>query len=137
MLGLIRRIGTEFGMSVVVASHLLGEIEAICDSLIVIDGGHLLRHDTLASFTEAEQLIAVQVDEGAEELLARLRRDGLIVDVDGADLVVHIAGDQDGALDSVRDAIADLGLPLHRLQQRRHRVEELFQDNAEEVSHVG
>ena len=39
MLGLIHRIGTEFGISVVVCSHLLGEVERICDSLVAIDGG--------------------------------------------------------------------------------------------------
>jgi ABC-2 type transport system ATP-binding protein len=31
----------------------------------------------------------------------------------------------------VRDAIADLGLPLNRMEQRRHRIEELFRDQAE------
>ena len=30
--------------------------------------------------------------------------------------------------DAVRDAVADLGLPLNRLEQRRRRVEELFRD---------
>ena len=28
--------------------------------------------------------------------------------------------------DAIRDSVADLGLPLSRLEQRRHRVEELF-----------
>src|SRR5690606_11538603 len=43
MLNLIHRIGTEFGISVVVCSHLLGEVERICDSLVAIDAGRLLR----------------------------------------------------------------------------------------------
>jgi ABC-2 type transport system ATP-binding protein len=34
--------------------------------------------------------------------------------------------------DVVRDAVADLGLPLNRLEQRRRRVEELFQDRGAE-----
>ena len=46
MLELIRRIGTEFGISVVVTSHLLGELERVCDGIVVIDGGRLLRHST-------------------------------------------------------------------------------------------
>jgi len=45
MLELIGRIGAEFGISIVVASHLLGEIERICDHLVAIDGGRLLRAD--------------------------------------------------------------------------------------------
>ena len=49
MLELIARIGAEFGISIVVASHLLGEIERICDHLVAIDGGRLLRADTISS----------------------------------------------------------------------------------------
>ena len=45
MLELIGRIGAEFGIAIVVASHLLGEIERICDHLVAIDGGRLLRAD--------------------------------------------------------------------------------------------
>ena len=47
MLDLVSRIGTEFGISILVSSHLLGEIEQICDHLVVIDSGRLLRcrHD--------------------------------------------------------------------------------------------
>jgi hypothetical protein len=35
----------------------------------------------------------------------------------------------------VRDAVADLALPLCRLEQRRHQVEELFRDD-ESSEHV-
>ena len=52
MLGLIRRIGTEFGISVVVTSHLLGELERICDHVVVIDGGRLLRSSTASDSPE-------------------------------------------------------------------------------------
>ena len=45
MLDLVARIGTEFGISVVLSSHLLGEVEQICDHLVAIDSGRLLRAD--------------------------------------------------------------------------------------------
>ena len=64
MLELIGRIGTEFGISIVVASHLLGEIERICDHLVAIDSGRLLRADSMTSFTQASQVLAVEVEEG-------------------------------------------------------------------------
>ena len=77
MLELISRIGAEFGISIVVASHLLGEIERICDHLVAIDGGRLLRADTITSMTQVSQVLLVEVDEGAEQLLAELGRRGL------------------------------------------------------------
>jgi ABC-2 type transport system ATP-binding protein len=74
MLDLIARIGGEFGISVVVASHLLGEIEQICDHLVAIDSGRLLRAATISSFTQASQVLAVEVDEGSQALADELAR---------------------------------------------------------------
>ena len=79
MLELISRIGAEFGISIVVASHLLGEIERICDHLVAIDGGRLLRADSITSFTQASQVLAVEVDEGLAQLQAELADRGLAV----------------------------------------------------------
>jgi ABC-2 type transport system ATP-binding protein len=136
MLELISRIGTEFGISIVVASHLLGEIERICDHLVAIDGGRLLRADTMTSMTQASQVLLIEVDEGSEMLLAELGQRGLEPRPYERALLVRLEDDR--TYDTVRDAIADLGLPLNRLEQRRRRVEELFRDEQEpEVSHVG
>src|ERR671914_750838 len=63
MLALIHRIGNEFGISVVVCSHLLGEVERICDSLIAIDGGRLLRSDNISAMTTVTDVLAVEVSE--------------------------------------------------------------------------
>lgn len=126
MLDLITRIGSEFGISVVVASHLLGEIEQICDHLIAIDAGHLLRAATISSFTQASQVLAIEVDEGTDQLAAELSRLGLRPVGHGRELLIAISGD--ATFDAVRDAVASLGLPLNRMEQRRHRVEELFRD---------
>jgi len=134
MLDLISRIGAEFGISIVVSSHLLGEIEQICDQLVVIDGGRLLRSDTMTSFTRVSQVLMVEVDEGVEALVAELGARGLQPRRSGRrGLLVRIDGEQ--THDIVRDAIADLGLPLNRLEQQRRHVEELFRDNGDEEEH--
>jgi len=127
MLDLISRIGAEFGISIVVSSHLLGEIEQICDNLVVIDGGKLLRSDTMTSFTQVSQVLLIEVDEGATELSAELTRRGLVPRRSGRGLLVRI--EDDVTYDLVRDAVADLGLPLNRLEQQRRRVEEIFRDH--------
>jgi ABC-2 type transport system ATP-binding protein len=126
MLELIGRIGAEFGISIVVASHLLGEIERICDHLVAIEAGRLLRADTITSFTQASQVLAVEVDEGLAQLAAELTERGLTATVAQRTLLVPLSDDD--TYDVVRDAVADLALPLCRLEQRRHQVEELFRD---------
>jgi ABC-2 type transport system ATP-binding protein len=147
MLELISRIGAEFGISIVVASHLLGEIERICDHLVAVDSGRLLRADTITSMTQVSQVLLIEVDEGSEQLLAELGRRGLEPRPYQRAVLVRLEGD--ATYDTVRDAIADLGLPLNRLEQRRRRIEELFRDEQSgrddpapgretpEASHVG
>ncbi len=126
MLALIRRIGTEFGIAVVVASHLLSEIERICDHLVAIEGGKLLRAASLDSMTQALPWLAVEVDEGLDLLEARLTERGLTISPQRTDRQLLVRLDEDPVFDTVRDAIADLDLPLTRLEHRRHHVEELF-----------
>jgi ABC-2 type transport system ATP-binding protein len=124
MLSLVHRIGTEFGISVVVCSHLLGEVERICDSLIAIEGGRLLRADRISAMTEASDVLAVEVSEGTDELADALTKLDFTVTREGRLLLVPLASDT--AYDQILRAVAELDLPLHRLDQRRHRVAELF-----------
>jgi ABC-2 type transport system ATP-binding protein len=124
MLALIHRIGTEFGISVVVCSHLLGEVERICDSLVAIEAGRLLRADRISAMTEASEVLAIEVSEGTEELAAALAALELPVTRDGRLLLVPLT--HEATYDHILRAVADLDLPLHRLDQRRHRVAELF-----------
>ena len=124
MLTLIHRIGNEFGISVVVCSHLLGEVERICDSLIAIEGGRLLRAARISAMTAASDVLAVEVSEGTDELAAALTKLGFPVRPEGRALLVPL--ESDDAYDRVLRAVADLDLPLHSLDQRRHRVAELF-----------
>ena len=131
MLTLIQRIGTEFGISVVVCSHLLGEVERICDSLVAIDAGRLLRADRVSAMTEARDVLVVEVAEGSDELQARLTAMGLQVVKEGRALLVPLASAE--TYDQILGAVADLDLPLHSLDQRRHRVAELFAREAANV----
>ncbi len=124
MLALVHRIGTEFGISVVVCSHLLGEVERICDSLIAIEGGRLLRADRISSMTTASDVLAVEVSDGTDELAAALTGMGLAVTREGRLLLVPM--DSEASYDRILRAVTDLELSLHRLDQRRHRVAELF-----------
>ncbi|XVU26367.1 ABC transporter ATP-binding protein [Actinoplanes sp. CA-054009] len=124
MLALVHRIGTEFGISVVVCSHLLGEVERICDSLIAIEAGRLLRADRISAMTAASDVLAVEVSEGMDELFDALTRLQLDVTREGRQLLVPL--DSESSYDEILRAVAELDLPLHRLDQRRHRVAELF-----------
>jgi ABC-2 type transport system ATP-binding protein len=135
MLELIERIGAEFGISIVVSSHLLGEVERICSHLVAIESGQLLRSETITALTQASHVLVVEVANGSPELAADLAGRGLTVKQQDRLLVIEAAGEE--ACDTVVAAVAALGLPLVRLQQRRHRLDELFSDAGQrEAAHV-
>jgi ABC-2 type transport system ATP-binding protein len=68
--------------------------------------------------------LLIEVDEGTEQLKAELARRGMAPRPFERAVLVRLASDQ--TYDTVRDVVADLGLPLNRMEQRRHHVEELF-----------
>jgi ABC-2 type transport system ATP-binding protein len=133
MLELVQRIGRDFGITVIVASHLLGEIERIAGWLVAIDAGRLLRTAPLSTFTERTGKLLVETEEGAAPLAARLVARGMEAVGEGRIVVVDIASAGDGeyaVYDAVRDEAVELGMALVRIEHRRHQLEDLFRPAA-------
>jgi ABC-2 type transport system ATP-binding protein len=132
MLDLIERIGRDFGITVVVASHLLGEIERVAGWLVAIDAGRLLRTAPLASFTERTGQLLVETEEDGAPLAERLASRGIEAIADGRTVLVDLAsgggGGEYAVYDAVRDEAVELGMALVRIEHRRHRLEDLFRD---------
>ncbi|MFV2062490.1 MAG: ABC transporter ATP-binding protein [Chloroflexota bacterium] len=126
MLELVRRTGTDFGIAIIMASHLLGEIERVCDYLVAIDAGRLLRAAALDTFTKQTGALIVEVEDQPRSLAADLAARGLDVRVDGRTVLVEMV--DDATYDHVRDSVAELGLALIRIEARRGRLEDLFRD---------
>jgi len=128
MLTLIRRIGTEFGITIILSSHLLSEIERVCDHLVEIEDGRLTRSTPMTELTAPTRLLAVEVDGDGDRLADRLREKGVEVTRNGRMLLVK--KEDDAVLDLVRDIVVDLELGLVRVEQSRRRLEELFEPSA-------
>lgn len=124
MLDLIRRVGHDFGISIVVSTHLLGDVERTCDSVVVLDAGRVLRTGAVSGFTEETESILVDVAEGAEALAEALLRRGLAPRVHGSRLVLEGAAGHD--YDELRDAIVESGALLYRLAPERQTLAEVF-----------
>ncbi len=137
MLDLIQRIGSEFHVPIIISSHLLGEIERVCDHLVEIAGGRLVRSVPMATLTMTTERLIIEVDGDNAALAARLTAEGLSVTSDGRLLLVSAADGADGVHDKVRDAVVDLDLGLVRLEQSRRHLEEIFQASAPEGEAAG
>jgi ABC-2 type transport system ATP-binding protein len=130
MLDLVLRTGTEFGISIVMASHLLGEIERVCDHLVVIDAGHLMRSAPIHEFTATTGTLIVEVDGDSDAFMKRLQKAGLTVLTEGRQVLVALDGDA-AAYDQIRDAADDLALGLVRIEARRQALEDIFRQPVE------
>jgi ABC-2 type transport system ATP-binding protein len=124
MLDLIRRVGHEFGISVVLSSHLLEEVERVCDGVVIIADGKVVTSGSLDDLRTGDGTLVVLVDGDAGPLAFRLRAAGFGVEQDGARLVVD--GDADAAADAVRDLAAHLDVGLRRVQRRTATLEDVF-----------
>jgi len=124
MLELVMRTGREFGIAVMVTSHLLGEIERVCDHLLAIDNGKLHYSGPVAAFTQQTQHLVLELDDDVPAFADRLRHAGLEVSKHGYELHIAVAGDE--MYDTVRDIAAELEVPIGRMEVTRHRLQELF-----------
>jgi ABC-2 type transport system ATP-binding protein len=123
MLALIRRIGTEFGVNILLSSHHLEEAEQICDAVVIVEGGEVVRSGKLADLRRGPEGLVLEVDERADELASILTGRGLDVNLEEG--VLHL-GAGDDVYDTVRDAVAELGVGLRRLEPRGRTLEDVY-----------
>jgi ABC-2 type transport system ATP-binding protein len=114
------------GLTVFVSSHLLAELEQICDHVVMIQSGRLMYQGTV------EQLVAAQHTEiwarperaeDAPRLLTALRASGMEARADGA--WVCVLTDADRAADLYRLAVRE-DIVLVHLSTRRQSLEQAF-----------
>ena len=128
MLELIHRTGRQFDIAILVTSHLLGEIERVCDQLVAIEEGRLRYAGTVAALTERTRQLRVEVDDEADAFVQQLAARGIDARRRGSALFVALRSDDD--LDTVRDVAADLRLALTRMELQRHQLGELFSSSS-------
>jgi ABC-2 type transport system ATP-binding protein len=126
MLALVRRIGTEFGLDVIVSSHLLGEVERICDSVVILSEGRVQASGRLDDLRTADHLVLIEIDGDPGPVAAALSARGLVVEAAGPSALAVTVDGGDRVYDTVRDVVAEADAGLRRLERRRASLEDLF-----------
>jgi ABC-2 type transport system ATP-binding protein len=123
--GLLRRLASD-GRTVVVSSHLLSELEAICDHLVIIRFGEILFAGPMSEMlkrTRAHIDIATEHAADTERLAAALAGSGWqLAPVDEG---IRVVAGADRAAELNR-AAASTGVTLRRLVVAQDSLEELF-----------
>jgi ABC-2 type transport system ATP-binding protein len=109
---------------VLVTSHLMGELERVCDHVVVIDGGRLMRSASTAVVTAVTQQLTVEVTDRQADVVAGLLSAGVGAQPMGSLLQVELVDET--TYDVVRDVVAELGVGLVRLQRSRQHMLDMF-----------
>jgi ABC-2 type transport system ATP-binding protein len=126
MLDLISRTGHSFGISIMLSTHLMGDIERTADRVVVLEGGRVAREGPVSDFTKDTTTLLVEIDDHHEEMIRLLAAAGVTAMRQGQMLAVANSGDPE--LDAVRDALAQTGARLRRLAPLRGTLTDIFRD---------
>ena len=127
MLDLIVRIGDEFNISILLSSHLMGDVERTCERIIVLEGGRVMRQGEVSGFTRDTQTIFIEVEDHQEEVVAELAARGIAAVVDGSSILVEQTSEE--IYDAIRDAIVDADARLRRMAPQRHLLTDIFRSD--------
>ena len=129
MLELVGRLAG-FGISVILATHLLDDVQRVCEHVVMIDRGRLVRAGPIEALLQTIGIMRVEVggrDDAVTVLRQALAAKGLASSpVDAHHLDVDTTRHGDEAFDSVRDAVADAGLRLYALSTQHRSLDDVF-----------
>jgi ABC-2 type transport system ATP-binding protein len=113
------------GKTVFVNSHLLAEMQMVCDRVAILQRGELVRAGSMAELTRQEGRYVIGLADGQAFPTAEVEKLGLKVEaVDGRFEVVL---DSDtGAIDRVLSLLNDKGLKLRHLMEKKQTLEDVF-----------
>ncbi len=134
MLNIIGQVKRNFGIDVMLSSHVLEEVERVCDHVVALDQGRLVAQGSMGELAGASggievEMVDVEDRPGAiDAVAAQLAASGATVHRSGATLSI-LGADDDELFDRAAIAIADAGARVRRLGQRRRTLDDLFESH--------
>jgi ABC-2 type transport system ATP-binding protein len=124
---LIRKLGKD--KTVILSTHILQEVDAICDRVVIINKGEIVLDQSLDRLREnQQQIIQVSFDYRIEtEALARLPQVEKVKNTHDFDYEIYLKGNEDQR-PAVFDFAYDNGLKILSLQLKNESLEALFNE---------
>ena len=124
---MIRRFVGE-GTTVFLSSHMLDEVERVCDQVAIVESGRVVRQDSVEQLrTQGEQIVALETSDDARAMELVRTVEGVATSATGAQgLVLRVEGSAHAVAARVAKVIVGAGLDLYRVDPRSESLEELF-----------
>ena len=117
------------GRTVLLCTHNLAEAEELCEEVVILRGGTVLVHDSLAGLRRrGERRLRLAAEQGREPLLAALAKLGLQAHPDGDDAsaVVVPADDPRAAAPQLLRRLLRAGLDVYECRPLEATLEDMF-----------
>jgi ABC-2 type transport system ATP-binding protein len=137
MLNIIVQVNREFGIDVVLSSHVLEEVERVCDHVVALDHGVLIAHGSMIELVGSSGGIELELVDLADrpssidDTVRLLAERGATVERSG--LVLTASGFADDDLfDLACASVASAGARIRRLGPRRRSLDDIFTAHADQ-----
>lgn len=113
------------GKTIFVNSHLLGEVELICDRVAILQRGEMIRYGDIATLTKQQGMYTVGLADGEALPAGEVERLGYqVADLGRGQWEVRLVDGQ--TIDPVIALLSQRGLRLRHLIEKRQTLEDLF-----------
>jgi len=129
MLELVQRIYREMGIAVVFSSHILEDIERVCDYVVILDAGRVVTSQPLQELGEIGGEIVVVLDDGQRAFVDGLRARGVaaeLADSSSGALEIVVQAHEESVYDMVRDLAVAQGVTMRGLRSRSRSLEDIY-----------
>ena len=123
------------GTTIFINSHLLGEVELVCDRVAIMRKGKMIREGDVATLTRQKGRFLIGLAPGQAFPIAEVRKLGYAVEPLGDRWEVHLIEGQ--SIDPVVDYLRAQSLHLRHLVEKRQTLEDLFLATHEDPTKKG
>jgi ABC-2 type transport system ATP-binding protein len=119
----------EKGKTIFLNSHLLGEVELICDRVAILQKGETIREGTVEELTHQQNQFVIGLAHGQTFPREDVQKHGFTVRPSGDTWEVALRDGQ--SIDPVIDLLRSRGLSIRHLVEKRQTLEDLFLETVE------
>ena len=120
--GLLRSLAENANLSVFVSSHLLAEVELMCDRVAIIHRGRILKEGAVRDLISSQRRMEIAVSDPAQAAQL-LREKGVDVDDSGKSLFLNIEEEE---MPPLIRTLVENGIDILHAQRRIQTLEEMF-----------
>jgi ABC-2 type transport system ATP-binding protein len=118
----IRRLHTEFGLTILLSSHLLGEVEQLCSRIAILHKGTKVFDGSIAEATRSRDRVQLSTDR-FPEAVAALQQHGLI---HGSDEPGFVSLTPDTTTAMLVKQLVALDFPIHAIHREESTLEQFY-----------